>query len=255
MELISRAINVLETIIQDPGGLTLTEIAVHTGLPKPTVHRLLSDLIDKGWVYQQQHSKTYCIGYQLGALAQQISYGNTLTQIVQPFLDEAQGELGETLFFTGLLGGRCICLATSEGTGKIRFYMSLGQTMPLHASAAAWAILAFHPEHKRIIAAWEYKKFTTSTITTEEDLLQRLAKVRQEKVAICTGELDEGVTAVSVPVFSKNGHVLGSLTYLGLIQRIARTLPDGAHYLTGLAGKLSASLGEYDTMEGQLCQQ
>lgn len=53
------------------GHLTLSELSGRTGLPRSSVHRLLTQLVDAGWV--RREARTYALGrsmFEWGALAQ-----------------------------------------------------------------------------------------------------------------------------------------------------------------------------------------
>jgi DNA-binding IclR family transcriptional regulator len=64
-----RALSVLRTLADSPDGLSLAEIALSLGLPKSTVHRLISALRAAGFVEPTDRGSRVRLGTPLHALA------------------------------------------------------------------------------------------------------------------------------------------------------------------------------------------
>src|SRR5688572_20803962 len=53
-------------------GIRLLDLAVQSGIARPTVHRILKRLCSEGWLVQDRSSKRYCVGslaFELGLAA------------------------------------------------------------------------------------------------------------------------------------------------------------------------------------------
>ena len=57
---IERAFDILERMADAGGEVTLTELVNRTGLPMPTIHRLMRTLVDRGYV-RQEPSRRYAL--------------------------------------------------------------------------------------------------------------------------------------------------------------------------------------------------
>src|SRR5262245_23397954 len=61
---LDRAFAILETIADAGGVISLSQLAADTGLPLPTIHRLVRTLVDLGYV-RQEPSRQYSLGPRL----------------------------------------------------------------------------------------------------------------------------------------------------------------------------------------------
>lgn len=88
---IDRVADILDEF-QGGGHLTLSELSGRTGLPRSSVHRLLTQLVDAGWV--RREARTYALGrsmFEWGALAQ---HHDELHRTAHPVLHELHSATG-----------------------------------------------------------------------------------------------------------------------------------------------------------------
>ncbi len=86
-------------------GLGLSEIAMATGLARPTAHRFLSALVAEGAVEQRPRTQRYSVAKTLVISALTPS-ASPLLSAATPHLDEAADDIGDTLFLTLRAGTR-----------------------------------------------------------------------------------------------------------------------------------------------------
>src|SRR6266566_5504172 len=67
---IERAFDLLEMLADAGGALGLSELSTVSGLPLPTVHRLMRTLVNRGYV-RQEASRRYTLGSRLIRLGEQ----------------------------------------------------------------------------------------------------------------------------------------------------------------------------------------
>src|SRR5690348_18468684 len=75
---IERAFDLLEMLADADGALGLSELAAVSGLPLPTVHRLMRTLVNRGYV-RQEASRRYTLGSRL------IRLGEISSQMLRPW--------------------------------------------------------------------------------------------------------------------------------------------------------------------------
>ena len=78
-------------------------------------------------------------------------------------------------------------------------------------------------EIDRVIAERGLKRYTPSTITNRDRLLQEIERARKEGVAYDNEELDIGVKCIAAPIFDRAGRVVASISISGPAQRF---MPD-----------------------------
>jgi DNA-binding IclR family transcriptional regulator len=120
--------------------------------------------------------------------------------------------------------------------------------VPYHCSASGKIFLAFGvqemPEKK-------LEKIAVKTITSKSDLARELETVRARGYAVINGELEEGLVAVSVPVFDSQRNVIAALSVSGPDSRITpEKVKLFANLLKQEVGKIKVNLGARNKKEG-----
>ena len=95
---LQRAFELLERLADTGGEASLSELAASSGLPMPTIHRLIRTLVTLGYV-RQNTNRRYALGARLIRLGENASlqFGTW----ARPLLAELVDEVGETYAGTG----------------------------------------------------------------------------------------------------------------------------------------------------------
>ena len=120
-----------------------------------------------------------------------------------PVLKDLGAQTGELVELALFHAGTLSCVAYVEPSHQfVRVTTTLGTALPLHATAAGQAWLAFAPRSVTLPLLLErgLRSFTPHTIISIDRLLERLERVRQHGFASVEGEFDEGAAAVAAPV-------------------------------------------------------
>ncbi|MFG3101432.1 helix-turn-helix domain-containing protein [Streptomyces sp. NPDC048182] len=81
---LTRGLSVLTSFRPGETGLTLSDIARRTGLPKPTAHRLIKELVDSGFL--QRRGRQLCLGALLARLGAEVAPEQHLLRAAEPRL-------------------------------------------------------------------------------------------------------------------------------------------------------------------------
>lgn len=94
---VSKALTVLEELSMEPNGLGLLELSNRVGMHKTTVYRLLTSLLEKDFVEQDEISGRYSMGLRILSLAnafyEKIDIRVVLRKYITSFLEEQDGFL------------------------------------------------------------------------------------------------------------------------------------------------------------------
>lgn len=196
-EAIDRALDVLDALADANAPVGVTALARSLGLPKSTVHRLLTALVRRGLV--EQADSGYRLGMRLVALGLGVLASLPVVEASEPVLEALARELGETCFVVGARGGKLVVLAKAEGTGLLRAAPRVGAEVPVHATAAGRLYLALDPSAVRMPRE-PFTAYTPCTPTTARELDERVARVRATGLDANVGEWVEGLAVVSAPL-------------------------------------------------------
>ena len=132
----------------DAGGtVSLSHLAATSGLPLPTIHRLVRTLAGRGYV-RQQSSREYALGPRLVQLGD--TAGRLVGLWVRPKLAELVEELGETANMALLEGTQVVYVAQAPGRHSMRMFTEVGRRVSPHCTAVGKALLArAEPERVR----------------------------------------------------------------------------------------------------------
>lgn len=200
---VSRAFAVLEALAAADTPLALAAVAKHAGLSAPTTHRLLKTMQAEGYVHQGT-DRHYSLGAGLIRLGQKAT--PRLALRAQAVLAELEQISEETANLAVLDGGMVAYIAQVPSRHHMRMFTEVGRKVLPHASGVGKAMLSVLPEREAIsvIERTGLPKYTPSTLTTEQTLLEDLRESRRRGFAIDDGEQEVGVRCIAVALPGSN---------------------------------------------------
>lgn len=199
---VDRALDLLEALVAAEGEISITALAGRTTLHVSTVHRLLTTLLRRGYVRQNPDTSRYFAGAKLAMLAEGRSRYNELRLRARPLLRALTEQTRETSNLIVLDELTAVYIETVPSPQVVRLFTTLGNRVPLHATGAGKALLAWLPQDRReeLIDRIELRSFTQRTIVERPALRRTLDEIRERGFAVDDEEYDEGVRCVAVPV-------------------------------------------------------
>src|ERR671914_934627 len=189
---IERAFALLE-IMADQGGMaSLSHLATTTGLPLPTIHRLVRTLVDLGYV-RQEPSRQYVLAPKLIRLGE--SSAAMLSVWARPHLTRLVDELGESANLAMLDGDQIVYLAQVQSRHSMRMFTEVGRRVLPHCTAVGKAILAQVPEAevRELLHRTGMPRHTENTITDPDAFTAQLRNAEEHGYATDEGEQEVGV--------------------------------------------------------------
>ncbi len=196
----------------------IADIAAVSGLPKPTVHRILQTLVRRGFALTDGMGE-YVGGPRILSLAGRFLQRLDLAERVHPILRELQGHTEWTVHLALLSGDEAVYVAKLEGTKPYHLASRVGMSLMLHCTSIGKAILATmsDEEVRSLVRRAGMAARTPHTLTDEDLLLKDLAGVRQRGYAEDHEENEAGVCAVGAAVFDHTGQVIGGVSAAALV--------------------------------------
>lgn len=216
---LQKTFDLLELLQVDEEPKSLDELVKASGLAKSTTHRLLSNLMGRGYV-EKNASGRYSLGLKLLALGAAVRQRQNLRDLARPIMERLRDSLGETVNLGKVEGETVVYLETVESQQSIRVIGSLGIVDPLHATSIGKAILAWLPlEERPSIRNW--KRLTVATISGAQAFAAELEKVKAQGYAVDDEESMEGGRCIGVPIL-KDGRPVAGLSISGPSSRIRK---------------------------------
>jgi len=219
---LERALLLLEHISQADGKIGIRVLAETVNLPKSTTHRILDTLLQAGFVEQDPETEKYSIGLKAIEIGMSGLKNADLVEVAIPHLRDLVAIIKQTSFLAVYNEGEIVYIYKVEGTSAVITNAYLGTRSPVHCTGLGKAILAFFSleDVDTIITEKGLTKYTNSTITDRQLLLENLSEIRQRGVAFNYEEIDEGLSSIAAPIFNYTGHVIASISIAGPTNRI-----------------------------------
>lgn len=198
---VERVCSILDLLQESIDGVSLIDVAQITDLPKSSAFRYLWTLETHRYVERDPETGDYRLG--LGFVGMQSRQLEVLRQHTRPWLEKLRDEFGETLNLGVWDSGSVIYLDIVESLRSVRLAARRGDRDPIHSTALGKAIAAYLPEQRvrEVLSQTGMPGRTSNTLTTIDDYIAELARVRRLGYAIDDGEneVDGRCVAVAIP--------------------------------------------------------
>ena len=239
-----KALQVLEALALSDQPRGVTELARELQLSKSNVYRLLETLRESSYVQRVSGGRAFEPTLKLWRLGANIAGRLDVKAAAGPYLLELRDETRETARLTVLQGDQGICIQQVETQHPLRVQTPIGGVLLLYCSATGKAMLAFQPSEVIERVASSMEKFTPTTASSKQDLLDELERIRRDGFALNRGERIEGVCGVAAPVIDRSGTVNAAIGISGPAERLnVRTLRSYGPLVREIANRLGHSMG------------
>ncbi|GAA1218978.1 IclR family transcriptional regulator [Prauserella alba] len=245
---VARALDVLELFLDGDAVLSPPEMTSRLGLPRTTVHELVSTLTARGYlVPAPDRSGGYRLGvrtYQLGSrYAEQLDLAAEGRQVAA----EVARTCDETVHVAILEDADVIYIAKVDSTHAVRMVSAAGRRLPAHCTAVGKMLLAMLPREtldERIPPDVPLAAMTDNSITSPTVLREHLAEMRTRGIAVEDRESNPDVHCVAAPVRDSSGAVVAALSIsVPTVRWDRQRTPELERLAVNGAADLSARLG------------
>lgn len=219
---VARAIELLRLVASGGRqGLRLSDVVQACGLSRPTVHRLLKELLDGG-LLMRSADKRYFLGqfaYELGLSAAAQFH---LRDLCAPFVERVASETGDTVFLVVRSGNDSFCLDRQTGAYPVKvFSVEVGHRQPLGVGAGGLALLSWLPEADReAVIARNAARLPQHAGLTAERLRGLVRQARERGHSQIADFAIAGVTGVGLPVCDAAGIPVAALSVTSISMRM-----------------------------------
>jgi DNA-binding IclR family transcriptional regulator len=193
--------------------LSLGEAAAHLGVAKSTAHRLLAELLYRGFAVQDGH-RAYRRGPRLAPTVPPNTTLRSLTTVARPYLHELRRSVNETVHMMVLEGNSVRFVDGVEDEHALRVGLRVGVLLPAHCTSGGKALLAELPPP--VLHSFYPRDLPSAPGDAIRDLpsLQRhLASVRRRGYATNINESKRGMSAVGVCVRTSAGEAIAACAF------------------------------------------
>jgi DNA-binding IclR family transcriptional regulator len=218
---VRKALKILEEVGNHEGGIALSDIAAAADLDRSTAYRLLTTLVDAGFLIRSDETKKYGITYKLISISRLLLANTGPDDVIRSKLAELSRQTQEAANFSVLDGDQAVIRLQSKGSHLLSVAFKIGDRSDLHCTSIGKVLLAEQSDRfvQRILSR-PLPKVASQTLTDPADLLRELEKIRQQGYAFDVREFADDMCCVAAPLFGARGKLLGGINFAGPITRM-----------------------------------
>lgn len=225
---VDRAIDLLLYLYAKGEEMGISEISRDLDLPKSTIHRILSTLEAKDFVYKNIETNNYWLGIKLYSLGEAVKEKISLVDLMKPYVDELHNEIPEVVNVSVLNSfssenkyTTTMVYKKSGDTNVLSVNPKLGSISDAHVSSVGKCLLAFNDEVDfEKLKNSDLHKYTEHTIVDYDELMAEIEDVREKGYAVDDQEQELGLFCIGAPVFDKYNNAVAALSLSGPIPRM-----------------------------------
>ena len=209
---ITRVLEIIETVSYSSKPVTPLELSKKLNIPKPTVHRLIKNLSEEGFITVND-SGGVVPGSRVRNLSielwQQRRYFNERQVILQRLVTDIK----ETCGIAAPYNLNMVYTNHAQTMLPLQVYIPVGEKSPLWCTATGklyLSQLSIHARHK-VLEKLTLHRFTRNTIYNMEVLNAELDQIAKTGIGVDNEEFISEMVAIAVPILDSNSKYLASL--------------------------------------------
>lgn len=242
IQVIERAMRLLDALAAQPDPVTLKELSATTGLHASTAHRILNDLVVGRYV-ERVDNGLYQLGMRLLELGSLVKGRLNVREAAIAAMRSLHKRTGQTVNLSVQQGDEIVYIdrAWSERSG-MQVVRAIGGRAPLHLTSTGKLFLS--TADTRQVRAYALRTglagHTRNSLTDLERLERELALVRRHGYARDNEELELGVRCIAAGIFDDTGKLVAGLSISAPAERLQ---DDWIKALVDTAASISEALG------------
>lgn len=221
-QVINRAAAVLRSVAAcGEAGASLRAVASETGLHRATTHRILSVLIDEGFIEYVKLNKAYRLGVEIVALGAAMGDRFDIKKLAEPSLNRLSDAFNDSVYLAvrSCYDGLCLDLRLGSYPSSL-LRLHVNDRWPLGVGAFTIPLLAFLPDTEVAeIINRNAPRLVGLRDHSSDRLLRVVRETRERGYAVNFIKAYPGFCGVGVPVLDPKHRPVASLCVAGLTSR------------------------------------
>jgi len=221
MTSLARGLCVIQAFTQQTPQMSISQLALRTGLSRAAVRRCLYTLTKLGFAGTDDGQR-YSLRPRILTLSHTYTASSSLAQAAQPILDRMSAALHESCSVVTLDGDDIVYIARTTVTRIMSADLGIGSRLPAFCTSMGRVLLAYLPpdQLEQYLSRIVLHRYTSRTVNTVEKLRTILRTVRRIGYAMVDQELEIGLRSVAVPILSQSGRVVAAINVSAQAQRM-----------------------------------
>lgn len=238
-----RGLEIMDAVADRPR--TIAEIAALTSLTYPTVHRILSVLVDRRYLRMERNAREFSLGPRLIELGFAAYSHADIVRTARPFLEELGRKTGDTVHLAQREGSEVVYLDKLRGTRAVEISSRIGGRKPVISTGVGKAMLLDDTE-TMLLELYRRDHGMIANDAGETAWLDMMRNYRDEGFSYDLGEDEPSIRCVAVPIRDATGRIVASVSvsstvdYMDL-ERMKSLIPDVKAVALAISTELGAT--------------
>jgi IclR family pca regulon transcriptional regulator len=208
---LERGLSVIRAFDHANPELTLSEVAVRTGVTRAVARRFLLTLAELGYV--RSDGRFFSLTARVLELGYAYLSSLSLPEVAESHLEALVKDVSESSSVSVLDGHDVVYVARVPVSRIMTVSISVGTRFPAYATSMGRVLLAglSDDDLESYLAEVALSPLTARTVASVAALRTELAKVRGQGWSLVNQELEEGLRALAAPVRDRTGRVVAAV--------------------------------------------
>jgi IclR family transcriptional regulator, KDG regulon repressor len=245
---LARALDILEAVRDAASPPAIPEIVARLGLPRSTVHDLVTTLAARGYLQPADgRPHRFVLGLRVWELGGTYAASLDLPREALQAARAVSDACGETVHVAVIDHTQVVYIAKVDGSYAVRMVSAVGRRLPAHCTAVGKMLLSALSDEElaaRYGRGRTLPAMTPNSFTSLARLRRELAAIRLRELAFDDCESNLDVRCVAAPVYDRDGTMVAAMSASVPVSRMgARRQQTLARLIREGAQALSARLG------------
>ncbi|AOO81442.1 IclR family transcriptional regulator [Bosea vaviloviae] len=221
---VGKAMKVLETFDKTTASLSLSDIAIRTGLGRSASQRFIYTLERLGYLDRDEQTKRYTLARKVFRFAQSAVSSNLALDAAYPAMRELAERTRETISWVEVDRAEIVIIATLPSTHISSINLPVGTRFPALSSSSGQVLLG-HSAPAHIEKIWNASHDSVPSRTQAKnaaEMMRLLEAVKTAGFAVTEKNMEQGSISVSAAVHDRAGRAVGAINLSTLTTRFER---------------------------------
>ena len=235
-----KALRVIEALAASEEPRGVAELGRALGLTKSNTFRILSTLVEQGYVRAQGESGRYALTLRVWEYGVKVIDRHPTRRVALPHMRMLFGKVKETILLAALESTDVLYIGKVDSDNPIRASARVGQRAPSWKTASGLSMLSFQPES----VLQDIMGSAVFAGSSESELREKVAEVRSRGYAISVNGTRVGVSSIAAPIWNGEAAPRAAISVSGPAERFTpERMAEVGILVLNSATQVSESLG------------
>jgi len=220
---VEKVLQIIEAMSQSKESLRLQDIAQMVDMPASTALRFLNTLMKCGYARQDAENLRYSLTLKFMHIGSLVSSQISIRDVARPYLANLAQKCNESVCLAIEQDMEIVYIDVIDGPdGMLKITQRIGKLAPIHSTGIGKLMLLNYDlkQLDHIIEKKGLKALTPNTITSKDELLQELDKIKQRGYALDDEECELGARCLSAGIKDYTGKYVAGISVSGPTTRM-----------------------------------